>query len=67
MNNLIVGNRIRELRKAKKLTLLEISREAGISIAYLSDIERGNRHGSDTVLEKIAEVLGVTLKDLEVA
>ena len=67
MNNSTFNNRIREIRKAKKLTLAEISGSIGISVAYLSDIERGNRHGSDRTLRLIAESLGVSVADLEVA
>lgn len=67
MNNFIYRNRIREIRKAKNMTLAEISSEIGISVAYLSDIERGNRHGSEGTLKRIADVLGVKVADLEVA
>ena len=67
MNNFIYSNRIREIRKSKNLTLAEISSEIGISVAYLSDIERGNRHGSDGTLKRIADALGVAVADLEVA
>ena len=67
MNNMAYRNRIREIRKAKSLTLADISGSAGISIAYLCDIERGNRHGSEGTLKRIAEALGVTVNDLEVA
>ena len=44
MNKFTFCNRIREIRKAKNRTLADISSEIGISVAYLSDIERGNRH-----------------------
>ena len=67
MNNYAFYNRIREIRKAKNKTLAEISSEIGISVAYLSDIERGNRHGSDRTLKMIADALGVSVSDLEVA
>lgn len=60
-------NRIREIRKAKRMTLADISRSAGISVPYLCDIERGNRHGSDGTLHKIADALGVDVDDLGVA
>lgn len=60
-------NRIREIRKAKKLTLADISDSTGFSIAYLSDIERGNRPGSHVSLQRIADALGVSIADLEVA
>ena len=67
MNNYAFYNRIREIRKSKNKTLAEISSEIGISVAYLSDIERGNRHGSDRTLKMIADALGVSVADLEVA
>ena len=67
MEKLTFCNRIREIRKDRDLTLAELSHNAGISIPYLSDIERGNRHGSKRALERIAEALGVTVADLEVA
>ena len=60
-------NRIREIRKAKNLTLADISSSVGISIAYLCDIERGNRHGSEGTLKRIADALGVSVAELEVA
>jgi transcriptional regulator with XRE-family HTH domain len=61
------SNRIREIRKSKKLTLADISVSTGFSIAYLSYIERGNRPGSHGSLQLIADALGVTVADLEVA
>ena len=67
MNNYAFYNRIREIRKSKNKTLAELSSEIGISVAYLSDIERGNRHGSDRTLKMIADALGVSVLDLEVA
>lgn len=57
-------NRIREIRVSKKLTLAEISEMIGVSIAYLSDIERGNRHGSGTTRQRIADALGVPVSEL---
>ena len=66
-NSMYFSNRIREIRKAKNLTLADISGSIGISIAYLSDIERGNRHGSNGTLKRIADALGVSVDELEVA
>lgn len=66
-NNYAFVNRIREIRKAQHMTLAEVSGRIGVSIAYLSDIERGNRHGSEITRKRIADVLGVSVSDLEVA
>ena len=62
-----MGNKIREIRKAKNLTLADVSGSIGISIAYMSDIEKGNRRGTEGTLKRIAEALGVKIEDLEVA
>ena len=59
-----MANRIRELRKGKGMTLSQLAGFVDISIAYLSDIENGNRHGSDATLSRIAEALGVKVADM---
>lgn len=60
-----LGERIRELREEKDLSLRELGgRLGGISAAFLSDVELGRRYPSDPVLAKIAKILGTTLDDL---
>jgi transcriptional regulator with XRE-family HTH domain len=61
---MLFKNRVRELRKKKGMTLLELAGKAEISGAYLSDIERGNRHGSPATIDKIAAALGVSKEEL---
>ena len=56
---------IRKIRQAQGMTLAAVSGKVGVSIAYLSDIEKGNRHGSPAVLVRIADALGVKVSDLE--
>jgi transcriptional regulator with XRE-family HTH domain len=61
-----LGERIRELRDEKDLSLRELCKKAGdISPAFLSDIELGRRHPSDQVLRDIAKALGAPLDDLK--
>lgn len=60
-------NRIREIRHSRNMTLADLSGSIGISVAYLSEIERGSRHGTSGTLERIAWALGVSVADLEVA
>jgi transcriptional regulator with XRE-family HTH domain len=61
-----LGERIRELRDQKDLSLRELCKKAGdISPAFLSDIELGRRHPSDQVLRDIARVLGANYDDLK--
>src|SRR5712692_5511260 len=61
-----LGERIRELRDQKDLSLRELCKKAGdISPAFLSDIELGRRHPSDEVLKHIARVLGTNFGELK--
>ena len=55
-----VGREIRQLRKARGLTLKELSTGAGVSLSHLSAIERGASSPSMEVLAQIAETLEVT-------
>jgi transcriptional regulator with XRE-family HTH domain len=54
-----IGGQIRELRKIKGFTLLHVANEAGISVGYLSQIERNQSKLPIGVLKKISDVLGV--------
>ncbi len=58
----MIGEKIKEIRKQKKLSLRTISTIAGISPSTLSDIENGRRSGNIDTLEKIANALGVNQK-----
>lgn len=54
-----IGGQIRELRKVKGFTLQYVAAEAGISVGYLSQIERNQSKLPIGVLKKISDVLGV--------
>lgn len=55
-----IGEFIRKKRKEAKMTLKEVSEDAGISFPYLSTLETGKRtNPSAEVLNNIAGVLGV--------
>lgn len=59
-----VGERLRALRRARKLTLLAVASRAGISEGYLSQVERGVANPSIGTLRQIAEALGLKIGDL---
>jgi transcriptional regulator with XRE-family HTH domain len=59
-----IGERIRELRKGKKITLIELSARTGVAQATLSRIETGTMIGTVESHQKIAEALGTTLSEL---
>ncbi|MBZ9764950.1 XRE family transcriptional regulator [Mesorhizobium sp. CA8] len=56
-----VGSQIRELRKAKGMTLQEVAGAAGISIGHLSQIERNQSKLPIGTLKRISTTLGVQI------
>ena len=59
-----LGRNIRRLRDGKGLSQEAFAHDAGIHRTYISDIERGARNPTITVVEKIALALGVTASEL---
>ena len=59
------NNKMREFRKAKNITLKELSEETQVSLGYLCHLEKGTRtNPSKHVMEKIAKGLGEDIKDI---
>lgn len=56
-----IGNKIKELRLNKKMTLRELSENTGLSIGFLSQLERGLTSIATDSLMRIAESLDVDL------
>ncbi len=54
-----VGMALRAEREAKKISLRSFATKVGISPAYLSDIELGNRYPAFDTLERIKKALKV--------
>ena len=59
--NATMGMRIKALRKEKKYTLKQLAEETGLSIGFLSQLERGMSSIAVDSLAKIASILGVSL------
>ncbi len=56
-----LGNLIRKCRKKRMLTLKELCDKAGLSVGYLSQVERGNATPSLGTLAQIARALDLGL------
>jgi transcriptional regulator with XRE-family HTH domain len=56
-----VGERLRQLRADRKLTILELAAKAGVSAGIISQIERGNSNPSMKTLQRLRTALGVNL------
>jgi XRE family transcriptional regulator, master regulator for biofilm formation len=56
----MIGDRVKQLRLERKLSLSELALKAGVAKSYLSSLERNlQTNPSIQFLEKIATVLGV--------
>jgi len=55
---------IKEQRKSIPLSLNQLSRLSGVSVAHLGRIEQGHRQPSTRTLQKIAKPLGFDLYEL---
>ncbi|WP_019901723.1 helix-turn-helix domain-containing protein [Salinispora arenicola] len=55
-----IGGFIRDLRRNAKISLRQLSEQAGVSNPYLSQIERGLRKPSAEVLQQLASALRVS-------
>ena len=60
-----LGERIREIRQERDLSLRELATRIGVSAAFMSDVELGRRNPSDKHLEEVARVLETSLDDLQ--
>ncbi|MDO3701413.1 helix-turn-helix domain-containing protein [Micromonospora sp. C28SCA-DRY-2] len=60
----VIGGVLRRLRLRQGRTLREVAVAAGVSVPYLSEIERGRKEASSEVLAAICRALGIRLSDL---
>ncbi len=59
-----VGAHVRSFRAERKMALRQVAEKAGISVSYLSEIERGGPRIGLDVAQRIAAALDVGLTDL---
>ena len=58
-------NKIKEKKKKKGLTLREVAEMCGISVGYLSHLEKGSRDNpSKEVMENISQVLNKSIQEI---
>jgi len=64
LNNIFsCGNRIKELRTERGLTQERLALNAGITPAYLGQVERGQKNATVAIIENICDALNVSLAD----
>ncbi len=61
----MIGDRVKRIRKEKKMSMTELAEKAGVAKSYLSSLERNIQvNPSVQFLEKIASVLNIPLDAL---
>ena len=61
----VLGVRLQNLRKATGFTQEQVANFLGVTQAYISQIEKGERQIQVDMLEKIAALYGVDIADIE--
>lgn len=59
-----IGDTLRDLRMERGLTLRQVSSKSNVAIGYLSEVERGAKSASGSILEAICVGLDITMTDL---
>jgi transcriptional regulator with XRE-family HTH domain len=59
-----IGRELREERQATDRTLADVAGAAGVSIQYLSEVERGLKEPSSEILGAVSGALGLRLVEL---
>ena len=62
--NLELGKRIRQLRREKNMTQLELGGAIGLSHAAISDMENGKTRITFEALYEIANILKTTIREI---
>jgi len=58
-----IGQRIKKLREAVNMSQKDLAYSADLDRSYIASVENGQRNISIVNIEKIANALGVTLKE----
>jgi hypothetical protein len=60
----VIGEVLRDERTRQERTLAEVADDAAVSLAYLSEIERGTKDVSSDLLDAVVRSLGLDLADV---
>jgi DNA-binding XRE family transcriptional regulator len=59
-----IGQALRDVRTEQGRTLSDVAEVAGMSMQYLSEVERGRKEASSGILEAVCASLRIRLADL---
>lgn len=61
---LILGVKLKQLRNEKDLSLSEMAAKSGLSVSYLSEIEKGKKYPTPDKIIRLAKACGVSFDEL---
>lgn len=61
MNDVMLGNRIRQSRQLRKITQMQLANQLNFSQQHIGNIEKGRSHASLDLVVKISNCLDVSL------
>ena len=59
-----LGENLRQIRKEKGMTQLELGKKLKLDVGYISYLENGKKNPTVMTIEKIAKALGVSVSEL---
>lgn len=62
--NVRIGNRLRELRKEKEMTLQQVADILGMTPTAISGYEKAKRNPSNEIITKLADIYETTVDDI---
>jgi len=63
-SKIIFGLKVKQLRTANGLSSTDVSKQAGLSLSYLNEIEKGKKTPKSDKITRLAAVLNTTYEDL---
>ncbi|MEZ4917460.1 MAG: helix-turn-helix domain-containing protein [Saprospiraceae bacterium] len=60
LEKILLGLKVRQFRQEKKWNFEEMSKQTGISVSYLNEIEKGKKYPQPANIQKLASALDIT-------
>lgn len=64
LNNQVIANRIKSLRKEKGMTQYELAHKIGVSVSTITMYENGERIPRDDIKVKLSEALNESIQHI---
>lgn len=64
INEKLIGRKLHDIRKDRGITIQQLSKDSGISVGYISMVERGRSNPSLGSIQRLCAALNVTLMEL---